>query len=680
MRGYVCRAVVPALGVHGARTRSQFMEALTSRAIQPIKSNAEVIIFAINNVQIHAVLNASNLRSYAIKQIAEFDPSWALVSAGDPGQVLLEAALRELPERVVYLAHTTSILPFGPASFFPSEARTNLLRRTAGIITTSKYIRDYVKRWANLDATAVPFPVYGEGPFLQSGQFDQGFVTIINPCSYKGISIFQTLAQALPDVPFAAVPAWGTTDEDRANLEKLPNVRLLPPFDNSDELFNQTRILLVPSLWDEAFGISVIEAMLRGIPVITSNTGGLPEAKLGVDFVLPVNLITHYEDRLDGQMKPVPVIPEQDIQPWLQTLTTLLDDRQKYEDVSTASREAALAFVSQTGVDAFDTYFQQLVTRKDDKSSAVSQPATDLGSEGKDLRSRIGHNLSSKQLALLTRLAKEKSKARDAAQVGPVSTTSAASGTLVAAPGSDDKSSAVSQPAIDPGSEDKDLRSRIGQNLSPKQLALLTRLAKEKGKARDAAQPTPVSATSAAPGTLVAVPRSGDTFPVSFNQERLWFLDQLDPGSSTYNMPFDYRIRGSLQHGVLEKSLNGLVARHEVLRTIFISEDGRPQQKILPAARIPLPVVDLRAFPLEEQQAEVLRQAPIETKRPFDLATGPMLRAVLFQLGEQDHIIVLVAHHIVSDGWSFGIFIKELAVLYQAYIAHQPSPLPDLPI
>jgi len=342
--------------------------------------------------------------------------------------VLLEAVLKELPERVVYLAHTVSILPFGPASFFPSEARTNLLRRTAGIITTSKYIRDYIKQWAGLDAAAIPFPVYGEGPFLQSGRFDQGFVTIINPCSYKGISIFLALAQALPDVSFAAVPAWGTTDEDRANLEKLSNVRLLPPFDNSDALFNQTRILLVPSLWDEAFGISVIEAMLRGIPVITSNAGGLPEAKLGVDFVLPVHSIEHYEDRLDGQMKPVPVIPEQDIQPWLQTLTSLLTDRQKYEDISAASHEAALAFVSQTSVSAFDTYFQQLGNRK-----AVSQPVAELSSQGKDLHNHITQNLSPKQLALLTRLAKEKGKART-----QVAETTIDPGTPLAASRNDD--------------------------------------------------------------------------------------------------------------------------------------------------------------------------------------------------------------------------------------------------
>ncbi|MCL5997211.1 MAG: amino acid adenylation domain-containing protein, partial [Chloroflexi bacterium] len=178
---------------------------------------------------------------------------------------------------------------------------------------------------------------------------------------------------------------------------------------------------------------------------------------------------------------------------------------------------------------------------------------------------------------------------------------------------------------------------------------------------------------------LVPVPRSGD-LPLSFAQQRLWFLDQLQPGTVAYNIPSAVRLMGALDVPALERSLDELVYRHESLRTTYTSIDGQPRQFIAPAFHLPLTIEHLNYRSPDEREAEALRLAAEEASRPFDLARGPLLRIRLLQIDERDHIILLTMHHIVADGWSMGVFVRELAALYAAFTSGQPVPLPALPI
>ena len=178
---------------------------------------------------------------------------------------------------------------------------------------------------------------------------------------------------------------------------------------------------------------------------------------------------------------------------------------------------------------------------------------------------------------------------------------------------------------------------------------------------------------------ILPVPRNGD-LALSFAQQRLWFFDQLEPGLSAYNIPAAVRLKGPLNLAALEQSLNEIVKRHESLRTTFGQVDGRPTQVIAPTLTIKLPVVDLRKLPASERETEVRRLVTAEAQRPFDLSQGPLLRGTVLRLGDEEHVGLLTMHHIVSDGWSTGILVRELATLYVAFCAGGSSPLPALPI
>jgi amino acid adenylation domain-containing protein len=167
---------------------------------------------------------------------------------------------------------------------------------------------------------------------------------------------------------------------------------------------------------------------------------------------------------------------------------------------------------------------------------------------------------------------------------------------------------------------------------------------------------------------------------LSFAQEQLWLLDQLAPGMAAYNIPKAFRLTGPLDVTSLAQSLQEIIKRHEALRTTFTAVDGRPAQIIASTLPLTMATVDLRGLPEAEREAKAQRLAIEEAQQSFDLERGPLLRATILRLGEQDHIFLLTVHHIVSDGWSMGVLFRELAALYKAFSAGKPSPLPELPI
>jgi acyl-CoA synthetase (AMP-forming)/AMP-acid ligase II/acyl carrier protein len=174
---------------------------------------------------------------------------------------------------------------------------------------------------------------------------------------------------------------------------------------------------------------------------------------------------------------------------------------------------------------------------------------------------------------------------------------------------------------------------------------------------------------------LQPIPRNGN-LPLCLAQERLWFLDQLEPGNPFYNVAIAILLTGQLNATVLEQSLNEVVQRHEALRTSFKVVKGRPIQVIAPNLTLTMPVVEFPGL----SEAEALRLATQEAQQPFDLSRLPLLRPKLLRLNEEKHMLILSMHHIISDGWSIGILIRELAVLYKTFSTGKPSPLPNLPI
>jgi len=224
------------------------------------------------------------------------------------------------------------------------------------------------------------------------------------------------------------------------------------------------------------------------------------------------------------------------------------------------------------------------------------------------------------------------------------------------------------------------LRSLFEAPTVARQAELLTAMLAEAGREFGSEE-----AAKALPEQQPIIPgERGSHPPLSFAQQRLWFLDQLEPGSSAYNIPLVFRLSGPLDVVALEQSLAEIIRRHEILRTTFAALEGEPYQVVHPAPEVDfnLPVVDFSNGqpvtsdqPLPENILAFLRS---EARRPFNLAQGPLLRAKLLRRAETEHILLLTFHHIIYDGWSEGVFFRELAALYAAFTRRQPSPLAEL--
>jgi non-ribosomal peptide synthetase component F/acyl carrier protein len=175
------------------------------------------------------------------------------------------------------------------------------------------------------------------------------------------------------------------------------------------------------------------------------------------------------------------------------------------------------------------------------------------------------------------------------------------------------------------------------------------------------------------------ISRDGD-LPLSFAQQRLWFLYRLNPDSPAYNITTAVRFKGELNIAALQQSLDYLIDRHETLRTTFTVRNGRPSQSIAPELKLPLEIVDLLELPEGEREATMRNLVREESLKPFDLSTGPLVRAGLLRLDQHEHVAMLTLHHIISDGWSVGIFVRELSSAYEAFRDGRIPQLPELPI
>ena len=203
---------------------------------------------------------------------------------------------------------------------------------------------------------------------------------------------------------------------------------------------------------------------------------------------------------------------------------------------------------------------------------------------------------------------------------------------------------------------------------TPTVAALAERVDAQRGTQNDSAAPP-----------LRRVARDGD-LPLSYAQQSYWLLSQLNPNTYLYNVRYAVRLTGPLDVSVLTRSLNEVIRRHEILRTVFPNESGQPMQKILPELVISLPVSEFPEIQEGQRMDEALKLELQEYRRPFDLAAGPLIRGRLCRLADDDHLLLLGMHHIINDGWAGEVLFGEIGALYQAYSAGKPSPLADLPI
>ncbi|WP_327002972.1 glycosyltransferase [Dactylosporangium sp. NBC_01737] len=356
-RGHRCVAVTPLHATEHRLTVEDLLADLAGRGVSDARQTGDTVVYTFRGVTVHAVTAPSRLAAQVLAVAAAERPDRTLVPSDDPGLLMLGTALRATPGRVVYLVHTLQQLPFGPRAFYPNDSGLRLVRRAAGVVAVSGAARDYVRAYGELDPTLIHPPVYGPGPWPAS---TGDAVTMVNPCGFKGLPVLLGLADACPQVPFLAVPTWGTTAGDRADLARRPNITIVPPADDLAAVYARSRALLMPSLWDETFGYTAVEAMLHGVPVLAADVGGLGEAKLGVPYLLPVTPIRRYLPQRPDAPYPEPELPPQDLGPWLAALWRLLTDPAHHAAVAAAGRAAAGAFTGGLDPGTFERYLTDL--------------------------------------------------------------------------------------------------------------------------------------------------------------------------------------------------------------------------------------------------------------------------------------------------------------------------------
>jgi surfactin synthase thioesterase subunit/glycosyltransferase involved in cell wall biosynthesis len=330
--------------------------------------------FRLSGAEVHVISRECNLRKVLAEDLADQSPDIILCSTDDPAHLFYEVALQQPGARVIYLVRATIALPFGPDGSSDSAERTNRLREADAIVCVSEYVAQYCRNEGGLDAVHVPISL-GDNPNPPLvGRFSNPYVTLVNPSAVKGLPILLGLADAMPDVQFAAVPSWGTTADDFAAIRLRKNITILDAVDDITEILTQTVVTLVPSLWAEARSRMVVESLSRGVPVMASAVGGLREAMCGVDHVLPVNPILHYQSKVSDQMVPEAQVPPQDLGPWIATLRHLLSSREAWEALSQRGREASLAYLGSLSAAPLESIMRKSLTRQIHRAAAGVRP------------------------------------------------------------------------------------------------------------------------------------------------------------------------------------------------------------------------------------------------------------------------------------------------------------------
>ncbi len=326
--------------------------------------------FELAGEEVCVVTRDARLRQVLDEDLRQFRPDVILCSTDDPAHLFFETALQQEGARVVYLVRATIALPFGPDASSLSPERTERLRLADAVVGVSEYVARYCREEGGLEAVHVPISLADHANPPELGRFENPYVTLVNPSAVKGLPIFLGLADAIPEVQFAAVPGWGTTASDLAAMALRPNITLLDAVEDISEILMLTRVTLVPSLWAEARSRMVVESLSRGVPVMASDVGGLREAMCGVEHVLPVNPIVRYQSSLSDQMVPEAEVPEQDLGPWIRVLREVLGNEAQWEELAARGRGAALAYLSGLTVKPLEGVFRKAIARPERKLGA----------------------------------------------------------------------------------------------------------------------------------------------------------------------------------------------------------------------------------------------------------------------------------------------------------------------
>jgi glycosyltransferase involved in cell wall biosynthesis len=361
--GHECRVISGAAEAVTPEQQTRVREELEEQQFDPsfaarLGRDAEVSgrIGKIDIVAVRDFLrNAHRIADY----VMDWTPDWVLVSSEDLSHTLLRQSAKTAPGRIVYLAHTPQWFPFGPASWNPDNEVAAAVRNSAGIVVISHAMAEYVERHLGRKPVLVHPAIYGSAPWPILSRFE-GAIGMINPCAVKGIGTFLALADLLPDRKFAALPGWGTTRQDLENLKRRKNISVEPRVRDIEQFLQRLSVLLMPSVWLEGFGLIVMEALLRGVPVIASDSGGVREAKAGTRFMIPVRVVEKYEPVYDDRNMPRPLLPPQNIDPWIIAIHELTKSRESYDEEVRRGREAAMRFVENIDRLALETMLQGL--------------------------------------------------------------------------------------------------------------------------------------------------------------------------------------------------------------------------------------------------------------------------------------------------------------------------------